>query len=421
MYVTFADASEHPPDQVQIGNRPARHHPFEQFSLVHTPAKTFRAHSKGSTMQTRRTTNPFVSIPVAFSMLLLAAVTAGSQAQIANFASPAPSPSADTPSTGSHRVSIDVEVTDKLGHHIDGLQSQDFTLLDNKQPARIVDVRDVDSRNLAADPVHVVIVVDMINAGFDVVARERQQLGEFLKQDGGRLAHPTSLAMLTEKGIQIQKNSTADGNALAASLDSSSSGLRMEGKTAGFYGAADRMQWSLGQLGELAAYEATQPGRKLAFFISPGWPMLAWAGLDATTKERQWTFNSIVELTNGLRQARVVLYAIDPFELGRTDPFYYQNYLKGVSKVNDAEYADLGLQVLAAHTGGLVQVTGMDIKGEINDAIRDATAYYTLTFEAPTPDRPNEYHDLHLQLDKPGVTVRTTSGYYANTQALAQR
>jgi VWFA-related protein len=373
-------------------------------------------------MQTLRTATCRIPFPIAFSLVLLAAATAGSQAQIANFAASAPAPSAaDASTAGSHRISLDVEVTDKLGHHLSGLKPQDFALLDNKQPAKVLDFREVDSRNSTADPVHVVIVVDMINTDFIVVAREREQLDEFLKQDGGRLAHPTSIAMLTEKGIQIEKNSTTDGNALAASLDNSNTELRMVGRSAGFYGAADRTQWSLAQLSELAAYEATQPGRKLAFFISPGWPMFARASYDATTKELQWTFNSIVELTNGLREAHLELYAIDPFEIGRTDPFYYQTYLKGVSKVNDAEYADLGLQVLAAHTGGLVQVTGMDIKGEINDAIRDATAYYTLTFEAPTPDRPNEYHDLHLQLDKPGVTVRTTSGYYANTQALAQR
>jgi VWFA-related protein len=190
----------------------------------------------------------------------------------------------------------------------------------------------------------------------------------------------------------------------------------MIGRSAGFYGAADRMEWSLAQLSQLAAYEATQPGRKLAFFISPGWPMLAWAGIDATDKERRWIFNSIVELSNGLREAHVALYTIDPFELGRTDPFSYESYLKGVPNANKAEYADLALQVLAVHSGGTVQVTGMDIKGEINNAVRDANAYYILTFAALPADRTNEYHDLRLQVDKPGTTVRTTTGYYANTQ-----
>lgn len=368
-------------------------------------------------MQNHRKTTHLIPLPVAITMLLLAVATVGSQAQTTNFAATAPpSAVANASPVGPHPISIDVEVTDKLGHHIGGLQQGDFTLLDNKQPTRILDMREVDTRNAAADPVHVVIVIDTINSDFEVVAREREQLGEFLKQDGGRLAHPTIIAMLTEKGIQIEKVSTTDGNALLASLDNSKSSLRMIGRSAGFYGAADRMEWSLGQLSQLAAYEATQPGRKLAFFISPGWPMLAWAGLDATDKERKWTFNSIVELSNGLREAHVALYTIDPFELGRTNPFIYQSYLKGIPNANKAEYADLALQVLSVHSGGTVQATGMDIKGGINNAVRDANSYYTLTFEASLPDRADEYHDLQLQVDKPGATVRTTSGYYANTQ-----
>jgi VWFA-related protein len=366
-------------------------------------------------MKNLRTTTHLICLPFA-SMLLLAVATVGSQAQTVKFAAAPPSSAADVSTAASGPLSIDVEVTDKLGHHVSGLKREDFTLLDNKQPCNVVDFHEIDTRNSTADPVHIVIVVDMINTDFNVVAREREQLGEFLKQDGGRLAHPTNIAMLTEKGIQIEKTSTTDGNALLASLDDSKSGLRMIGRSAGFYGAADRMEWSLAQLSQLAAYEATQPGRKLAFFISPGWPMLAWAGIDATDKERRWIFNSIVELSNGLREAHVALYTIDPFELGRTDPFSYESYLKGVPNANKAEYADLALQVLAVHSGGTVQVTGMDIKGEINNAVRDANAYYILTFAALPADRTNEYHDLRLQVDKPGTTVRTTTGYYANTQ-----
>jgi hypothetical protein len=83
--------------------------------------------------------------------------------------------------------------------------------------------------------------------------------------------------------------------------------------------------------------------------------------------------------------------------------------------VNQAEEPYLALQVLSAHSGGLAEVTGMDILGEINTAIRDAEGWYSITFEAPVPDRRNEYHGLQIKVDKPGV-VRTTAGYYANVQ-----
>lgn len=350
-------------------------------------------------------------------ILVLAAAGAQSPVPAAPSAPTTPlATAAAIPPADPHRIDIDVEVTDKLGHHVSGLQAQDFTVLDNKQPASILNFREVDSRDPAKGPVHVVIVIDTINTGIQEVAREREQLGEFLKQDGGRLGHATSLAVLTEKGMQIEKGFSTDGNALLATLNGFTAPMRFEGRSAGFYGAADRLQWSLAELSQLAALEAQVPGRKLAFFISPGWPLFSRAGIEETNKQRDWTFNSIVALNNGLREAHLTLYTIDPFELGRTNPFYYQSFLKPVAKTNDAQYANLGLQVLSTHSGGLVEVTGADIKGEIETAIRDADAYYALTVESAPADRSNEYHDLHVQVDKPGTVIRTTSGYYANVQ-----
>jgi VWFA-related protein len=357
-------------------------------------------------MRIKMKSSPINALP----LLFLAASFAGAQA---------PSRLLPAADTSSNRISIDVEVTDKLGHPVPGLQAQDFTLLDNKQPGKILSVRSVDTRQGTPDPVHVIIVLDTINTRFEVVAREREELGEFLKQEGGRLAHPTTLAMLTEKGIQIEKASSTDGNLLAASLKGANPGFRMEGRSAGFYGATDRLQWSLGQLSELAAYEATQPGRKLALVISPGWPLLPYAGVDSTSKQRQWTFNAIVHLTNALRESHVALYTLDPFTLGGGNPFFYKSYLKGVPNADKAEYPDLGLQVFATHTGGTVQLSQMDIQGELNNAIRDAGSYYALTFEAPPSAHANEFHEIRLNLnqaalDKSGLTVRTTTEYYAN-------
>jgi VWFA-related protein len=368
-----------------------------------------------SNSQHERSTMPNRPKPLLAALTALLLGTASAAAQVQGPVQAPPASTAAIPPVDANHISIDVEVTDKLGHNIAGLKPEDFTLLDNKQQAKIIDFREIDARD-SSDPVHVIIVIDMINTSFDAVAREREQLGEFLKQDGGRLGHPIALAMLTEKGIKMQQTSSLDGNVLLASLNDTKSELRMVGRSAGFWGAADRLNWSLNQLTQLTAYEATQPGRKLALFISPGWPLFARASYDATDKQRKWAFDAIMEFTDGLREAHLTLYALDPFQLGRSDPFYYQTFLKPVTNVNHAEYDDLGLQVLAVHTGGLALVTGMDILGELNTAMRDANACYQLTFDAPPADRHNEYHELHLQVDKPGAQVRTTAGYYANIQ-----
>src|ERR1035438_10052053 len=86
----------------------------------------------------------------------------------------------------SGRISINVVVSDKLGHPVAGLQASDFTLLDNKQPQKLVGFRAIDHETLRTDPVHVVIVVDMINTGFDTVARADPETFEYLPGKGVR-------------------------------------------------------------------------------------------------------------------------------------------------------------------------------------------------------------------------------------------
>ncbi len=361
-------------------------------------------------------------ISVAFGLMMFAIASSNLSAQDAKPAAQAQTGAALPGSTvaADPLISIDVVVSDKLGHPVRGLQAQDFSVFDNKQSQKLRSFRAFDASASPAEPVHVVIVVDTINTSFLTVSRDREQLGEFLKRDGGRLAQPTSLAFFADSGVKVQQASTLDGNELLASFENTQSELRAIGRDTGFWGAAERLQMSLEQLQQLAAYEAAKPGRKLIIIISPGWPMLPWATVDATTQERQWIFNSIVEFSNGLRAARVTLYSIDPFELGRTDPFYYQSYLKGVTSLSQGDIPDLALQVMAEHSGGLAVDAWNDIAGGLTKSVRDANAYYTLTFDAAPGTHPNEYHELQVQVDKPGLKVRTTAGYYAHPQVLGK-
>jgi VWFA-related protein len=348
--------------------------------------------------------------------LLLATPRSGMAAQQDPTEKQLPSPAQGNGQTDEKNISIDVVVADKLGHPLRGLQASDFTLLDNKQPRKLVGFRALDTETTPGNPVHVVIVVDMINTPFDTVARERGELAAFLKEDGGKLGNPTSISIFTDKGLKLQKGSTLDGNALLANFNTQQTELRVIGRGTGIYGAAEQLEMSLSQLGQLGAFEATQPGRKMILMISPGWQLLARAGDQADMKQRTWVFNSIVQLTNGLREAHIALYCLDPYTLGRSNPYYYQSFLKPIAFAKDAEYPHLALQVLAQHSGGQVLTSGRDITGELNDAVRDAGASYELTFEAVAGDRPNEYHALQVQVDRPSVLVRTAAGYYANTR-----
>jgi VWFA-related protein len=358
----------------------------------------------------------FVAATSVCGLLLIATQPAHSAAQAAvppASGQPAATPPA-SPTTTDHRITIDVTVTDKTGKPIGGLDEGDFTLLDNNQPQKLLAFQAFDAKPNTANPVRVLILVDGINTGVTVVAREREQLGEFLKQNGGELAYPTSFGFITDSGVKVQKAPSQDGNAIFTTLNGADSELRVIGRSAGFYGAADRLERSLGQLSQLASLVAPEPGRKLVLFISPGWPLLYNAGTQEDMKQREWTFNALVRITNDLLDARVALYTLDPFNLGRTNPFMYQSYLKPITKPSQAEYPNLSLQVLSEHTGGQVLIEGNDIKDEINTAVRDLTAYYELTFESAPPGEGTQYHALSVKLDKPGLKIRTTAGYYVS-------
>ncbi len=317
-------------------------------------------------------------------------------------------------------VTIHVQLSDHQDRAIEGLQESDFALLDNNQPQKLLGFQVVDAAVLKSDPVQVVIAVDMINADAVTVAREREEVGAYLKTNGGELPNPTSIAVIQDSGVKVLPVSTQRGDLLLASFNQTQSELREIGRGGGLYGATENVQKSVLELGQLIQYEGKKPGRKLVLVVSPGWPLLSLAGDRADMKQRAWVFSNVVQFTNLLRDSNVALYCIDPFEPGGADLFEYKGYLKGISAIKDATYPDLGLQVLATHTGGQVFISGRDILGSLKIAIRDASGGYDLTF-APAPgDRENEYHALEVRVDKPNVKVRTTSGYYAHARWVHQ-
>jgi len=247
------------------------------------------------------------------------------------------------------------------------------------------------------------------------VAFARDQLKKFLLSNGGELASPTTLAVLTDTGVDIQPGFSRDGRALDAALDKYVVALRTVRRSAGFYGAEERLQLSLKGLDRLTANEAAKPGRKIMVWISPGWPLLSGPRVDLSQREEQGLYQEITSLSTELRKARVTLYSVDPLgsseSLGRTQ--YYKEFVKGVSKPSQAQPGDLGLQVLATQTGGLALASSNDMAGLLKQAVDDSKAFYEISFDPPPADRPGEYHRLEVQVAKPGIVARTRQGYYA--------
>lgn len=317
----------------------------------------------------------------------------------------------------NRQITLDVVVTDKSGKPVAGLQQQDFKLLDNKQPQKVVSFDAIQGGAAAADPpVEVVLLVDEVNTRFTNVSFERSQIDKFLKRDGGKLPRPVSVAVLSDAGMTMGNVTTQDGNALAAELDQNQAGLRSITRSEGVYGADERLGLSLNALEKLADFESPRPGRKLVIWISPGWPLLTGPNIDLSDKDQQRIFNSVVRLSDLMRRARITLYSIDP--LGTADAVgnrttFYEEFVKGVKKARQVQLGNLALQVIATQSGGRVLNSNNDVTSEIATCIADANAFYVLTFDGLVGDGPNEYHSLEIKLDKPGLKALTRTGYYA--------
>jgi VWFA-related protein len=316
-----------------------------------------------------------------------------------------------TPTPADNAIYLDVVVTPKSGPPVSGLEQKDFTILDNKDTPPITSFRAFSGPNA---PVEVILFIDAVNSGYTTIAYERSEIDRFLRANGGHLAHPMKLAIFGDTGTQIQQSYSTDGNAIATSLDQQTVALRSITRSAGFYGGVDRFQLSMRTLDQLTQSESSRPGRKIILWVSPGWPLLTGPAVQLDEKQEKQIFNSIVETSTRLRQARITIYNINPVGAAESTSrtFYYEQFIKGVTKPHQANIGNLGLQVLAVQTGGLVLNSSNDISAMLQQCFADANAWYELSFQ-PTPSEPNEYHQIQVRVDKPGLVARTRTGYYS--------
>ncbi len=318
-----------------------------------------------------------------------------------------------SPANGTQPIALNVVVTP--GNHrkpVTGLAQTSFTVLDNGAPQPLTSFRAVTA---SSEPVKVLLVIDDVNVPYERVAYERQEIGRLLRANDGQLAQPTALAVFTDTGTQIQPSFSTDGNALSAELDKQVIGLRDLRRSAGFYGAAERLDLSVKTLDQLLARAESEPGRKFILWVSSGWPLLSGPEIQLTNKEEQHLFDQVVAFSDALRRSKTTLYAINPIGAG-ADPgrtYYYQQFVKGIRKPSQAVPADLGLQVLAEQSGGRFLTGSNDISGLLQECIEDATAHYELTFQAPPAEGAREYHHIEVRMADTQLKARTTEGYYS--------
>ena len=334
-------------------------------------------------------------------------------------------------------LKLDVVVTDASGKPVSGLSRDDFTLLDNGQPAKILTFQATNENSVQFNPpVEIILILDTLNVRGRAADREQREVTDFLTQNGGRLAQPVTIYSLSHDNLRLLARPSLDGNALASAIShpkdsaSSQNGL---GSARGEYLGSSYADDSPGQLalkalGEIAATENRKTGRKLLFWISPGGKQET----DLFSKmDKEKLFSSIHWYSTLLRQARITLYSFSVGEAA-SDPraLQYKDYLTGVRSFDQANINNLDKKVLAIQSGGLVLASNKDASTEysktdpaggmaesglvpnLNRCVEEAAAFYTLSFNPAFTDHFDDYRDLRVQIAKPGFIARTNAGYY---------
>jgi VWFA-related protein len=306
-------------------------------------------------------------------------------------------------------INLDVLVTDSSGKPVPGLHSNDFALLENGRPNRIVSFHAFDGVSARPEsPVEVILVVDMFQLPTNLISIELSSVEAFLRQDDGHLAEPVRIFTLQESGLWQVAEASRDGKALAAQVAHTTQfrlirrfGVGGSRGSPAFAGPPSI--GALAALGEIAATERRKPGRKLLLWIGRG------GGIEAIGPKEN-TFYTICWFSTLLRESRIALYNIS---VGETEPsLLYLSYLQGVELVKKAGSMNLNGKVLAVESGGRVLDQSYDLVSEIKSCVKEASIFYTLSFDPSPADHPDEYHELKVQIGKQGLTARTNTGYY---------
>lgn len=310
------------------------------------------------------------------------------------------------PSQG--RIGIDVRVTDAAGQGVSGLGAKDFTLLDNGQPVKLVTFDAMTGETSTAyPPVQVILVLDDADLSPPNQREALATIDSYLRDHGGRLAHAVTVYRITSSGIYVE-GPTADGNVLAGGL-SHVAGMRDLGS----------LDNTIEALGGIAIEQRRTPGRKLLFWIGPGWRI--------DTKVKGDLFGTITELATRLRQARMQMFFATNWQSLHGKSLMGDDALglaySGVKTAANAKQGYPGVQEIAWQTGGAsltpLNGVGADLKLPHKDIVsliekqeQEANPSYRLTFDPPRTETVDEYHQLRVEVDRPGLTAHTTAGYY---------
>lgn len=299
-------------------------------------------------------------------------------------------------------VGFDLAVTDGEGKPQTGVTARDLSIHVDDQALTPESFHAFDGVNDKGEPpVEVIFVLDLVNTKPEQWAGLSAQVAKFLRENDGQLAHPTALVNFLPDDLQIQEKPLSNGNGLARAIE------RMPPPTGA--GEFDPFDASLRALQAIVNAEAAAPGRKLMFWIGPGWMTPSSMAQTASARDSDLNWMTLVGVTNQLRDGRIVLFGGHAGESARGGG------ADGMRSAAQLNMANLGLEAIAVRSGGSALVsTDQDdaLLGQIEKDVEEAAPYYRLTIGPSHADGQDAYHEVKIGVNRAGLTAHGITGYF---------
>ena len=345
-----------------------------------------------------------------------------------------------------HRILLNVQVTDRSGHAVKGLNASNFALHVDSKPQAIESFQAIQDGGATAHA-RAYLVIDKLNNS----ARELGQAQRAIKAlaDSAQLLPlPTSLLVLTETGMEVLSTSRS-AEELSAELERVTKGFHLSDCTEDWNNAAlgtgiatvgslddvnraknrektaerigdclnTKYQLSFTALVRFAHQQQDVPGRTIVIWIGPGWPILSGREFAPEMPYvRESFFQNVVDASTELREGQVTLNAVSWPATSPVSKLSYSDLdtlVRSTSTAAEASARSVAMPVLARSCGGEVYMREKNLTAELTACLADANSYYVVGFDSAPSAMPNEFRSIEVSVDKPGIAARTITGYYA--------
>jgi len=343
-----------------------------------------------------------------------------------------PKENRDAQSNATHRITMNVQVTDSAGNPVSDLRAEDFTLYDNNQQRQIAAFRSIDGEALN-DATQILILLDAVNTPPAALDQEKTAIFKYLAESHKPLSFPTAFA-LWFNGHLSATPATTDRNAigrafvkLTKSVHSNACGVESDAaeqkvaisKKSGQVDVATcravHFKDSISALDGIAQQQVSTGRRTLLIWMGSGWPTLSSTDLQRLTPKQQHDYmREFATILHDLLAAQITVYSLTPENRKPNTDHAGDMGSTSVSPQVSGHLPRLALDELAERTGGRAISASNELTADLHRCIRDAQWYYMFSFNAPLGQSDaGEMHSLAVKVNRPGVEVRATNLYYA--------